>query len=1267
MEKEKKLYCVANAHLDTQWNWTVRDSIREYILNTLVMNFDLFEKYPSYVMNFEGAFRYRLAKEYYPDLYEKLKKYVAEGRWNTVGGAWDAMDVNVPSSEALMRQVLYGNNFFEKEFGKKSTDIFLADCFGFRYSLPSIARHMGLSGFSTQKLAWGSGTPIINPDGSVTKPLPDSRLTEELRSRRMDLGKWTGPDGNSVAVSLMEGNYVYNFDWNNDERPIGQRNEFLEQIEHNVKFAGVPVHSMYYGTGDRGGSCAESSAKMLEEAVRENGTGKNLFTVVPASTDSVFRDLTPEEYDALPNYDGELLIPHGSGTFTSHTINKRWNRKCELLADSAERASSAALVSLGYGYPADKLREAWETFLWHQFHDDLTGTSIMDAYVISYNDYIRALNMFAAELTSSAGELAGKISTMVRGTPVVVFNPSAFRRNEVVSADIKALGIEEGKYVRVYDGEGNEVPSQISRTADGIFVRFLADVRPVGVTSYGAEVSDAPYFGTTSLSVSEEGIENRFYSLKIDKNGDISSVYDKRNGRELLSAPVSLEIGPDTSTDWPSWELVMTDSQAEAEKVTGNVRIRVIENGPLSAAVEVCRTRGASEFRQVIRLDDAGERIDIEHRISWYEFASNLRAVFPLSVSNPKVSLDLGLGEIDSGNTDDPAYYQHVMHQWADLTDEDGSYGVSILNDCKYGIDKPSDDTLRVTLIHTPREPFAPESRQDWQDFGENIFTLSLLGHTGRRGEDTVREAEKLNQPLRAFRSERHDGNGSSSSFLSVSDGNVSVRCLKKEEKGDRLVLRLQETGGLGTENVRIRFGRDVSKVTESDGYETELGNGTVPCDNEGFSASFTKFQVRTFLIEFAPIRRAENRCVPLPLEYDTKVTTKQSDAGSCGFDGISIPEELWEDEIISSGTVFRMGPAGAANAVAAAGQTISLPEGTSRISVIASSLSGDRRAVFTAGADRHEIKVQSITEDVGCWTIVPINKKPVIKRAEIAYTFTHTHDGNGDRPYMFAYLFKYDITTDGASSITLPSDPDILVFAVTAETGRSGFVPALPLYDKVPDDGSKKHRLVITDISGNREEHLLACGDPFYVYTDNLYVDGVIFDHWEGDGIKYSNVSSALFIMPDHDTEVTAVKFVTGNDILLGKPASASHYMDDEHTPDKALDGNTATRWFATRPDGVLWLEVDAGDVYRVGKWLTVHGGICESNLQTTKNFELQYRISQDEEWKVADTVENNHTFITIRSFEPVEGRYFRLWIKTGTQHNYPWARIHMFQVFEV
>src|SRR5262249_5836988 len=179
------LYVVGTAHLDTQWLWTIQDSIREYVPNTLHDNFKLFEKYPGYVFSFEGAFRYMLASEYDPRGYARLKDYIRQGRWRVAGSAVDAGDVNIPSPESLIRHVLYGNGFFRHEFGKTSADIYLPDCFGFGWALPTVAAHCGLRGFSTQKLTWGS---------SVGVPF--------------EIGLWEGVDGSALIAELAPGDYV---------------------------------------------------------------------------------------------------------------------------------------------------------------------------------------------------------------------------------------------------------------------------------------------------------------------------------------------------------------------------------------------------------------------------------------------------------------------------------------------------------------------------------------------------------------------------------------------------------------------------------------------------------------------------------------------------------------------------------------------------------------------------------------------------------------------------------------------------------------------------------------------------------------------------------------------------------------------------------------------------------------------------------------------------------------------------------------------------
>ncbi|MBR5313519.1 MAG: discoidin domain-containing protein [Clostridia bacterium] len=1261
-EKKKKLYTVANAHLDTQWNWTIQDTIRDCVKSTLEKNFALFEKYPHYRMNFEGAFRYKLAKEYYPDLYERLKGYIAEGRWNVAGSTWDAMDANVPSSEALMRQVLYGNGFFEKEFGKKSTDIFLADCFGFNYALPSVEAHMGLNGFHTQKLVWGVGSPIYEEDGTVSKPMP-------VRGKpRMDLGRWVGPDGNGVAASFLEGDYTYNFDRDNDERPVGQREEYLKAIDRNEQFTGHAVRSMYYGTGDYGGSCKEISAKMVNDAVLANGNPDALYEVISASTDQIFNELTEEERAALPTYDGELLIPHGSGALTSHTINKRWNRKNELLGDSAERAAIIAGWLGASEYPAERLLTAWQTFLWHQFHDDLPGTSIAAAYVFSYNDYVIALNMFAAELENAVGGIVRTLDTNVEGTPVVVYNPVSCERNDIVSAelDIKA------PFVRVFDGLGNEVPAQISVVNGKKLVKFLAKVAPVSCTVYDVRESDVPCALASNISVNGKVLENQRYIVTIDDNGDIASVIDKANDNmELFKAPAQLEIGPDTSANWPSWELVWTDSLETPAIVGGTPEIEIVENGPAVVSLKVKRTFEGSTFEQIISLWDGGQRVDVANTVEWYQRKSNLRAAFHMNVSNPKATFDLGLGAIESGNTDSFPYYQHVAHQWADLTAEDGSYGISILNDCKYGMDKPNNDTLRLTLIHTPAFPFSQESGQDWQDMGLNIFTYSIVGHKGFR-DDTAKEAAELNQPMVPFTAPKHDGTGKAISFVSVNDEHVIIRCVKKEEKGGRIIVRVQETSGKGAENVRIKFVSDIVSAVETNGYEDEIGAACFSGDE--ITCTLTPYAVKTFALTLACGKKADLAAqAPVVLPYNKRVTTCNCDRTAGEFaEGISIPSELYNEVVVSGGVKFQLAPANEENAVVCAGQTLTVPSGCDRLYLLAASANGDKTVtVRIAGSDDVdgkpvELGVQDYKANVGSWTMMVNGAPCLIKRDEIAVNYTHTHNAEGDRLYLFAYLFKYTLDVTGAKTVTLPEDSDILVMAATAGTAANDLtVPAAPLYDKVETPDAEKRTITVYDQNGEVVETLSEYEGKVALVRTSSYKDGYIFKGWESDDIAATYDNAAIVRVPDHDVIVKINAEKLGDDVLMNKPCKVSAEFNARETGANAINGDDTSKWCAHSEDGTNWLEVDAGEIVKAGKWMTIHAGEQESVDWNTRDFRLEYKVNEADEWTVADEVTDNKDTIVVREIAPIEARYFRFFVTKATQDDDSTVRLYAFQVY--
>jgi alpha-mannosidase len=166
---EEVVYEIPGAHLDTQWQWDLATTVNTYLPSTLNTNFAYFTQYPEYKFNFEGAFRYWLIKKMYPANYTTLKQYIASGQWRVCGGGAEPGDVNIPSAEAMIRNYLYGNQFFMDEFGKRSIDIYLPDCFGFGYALPTIAAHCGLTGFRRKNSICGAGgSPRRFPSASGT-------------------------------------------------------------------------------------------------------------------------------------------------------------------------------------------------------------------------------------------------------------------------------------------------------------------------------------------------------------------------------------------------------------------------------------------------------------------------------------------------------------------------------------------------------------------------------------------------------------------------------------------------------------------------------------------------------------------------------------------------------------------------------------------------------------------------------------------------------------------------------------------------------------------------------------------------------------------------------------------------------------------------------------------------------------------------------------------------------------------------------------------
>ena len=495
---------------------------------------------------------------------------------------------------------------------------------------------------------------------------------------------------------------------------------------------------------------------------------------------------------------------------------KRWNRHNELLADAAEKASVAAAWLGGRPYPLARLNDAWTLVMGAQFHDIIPGTSIPKAYEYAWNDQVLAMNQFAGVLSSATEAVASALDTRATGVPVVVFNPLNVAREDVVEAAVTFAG-GTPKSVRVIGPDGTEVPAQL--TASG-HVLFLARVPSVGFAVFDVQAADAaaaparPAAGSKkpappALAVTESSLENARYRLQIDQNGDIGGLFDKTLNKELLSAPARLEIKTDNPRNWPAWNMDYEDQmRAPRAYVHGPAKVRIVENGPARVALEVTRETEGSTFVQTIRLSagDAGNRVEIANALDWMTKEAHLKAVFPLTASNPDATYNWDIGTIERP-TDQERQFEVASHQWFDLTDKTGAYGVTVLSDSKIASDKPADNTLRLTLVRTPGIRGGYDDQAS-QDLGHHEFVYGLASHAGdwRQGQ-TDWQAQRLNAPLMAFEAGKHAGAlGQSFALLNVSNRRVRVLAVKKAEQSDEIVVRAVELDGKPAKGVRFTF-----------------------------------------------------------------------------------------------------------------------------------------------------------------------------------------------------------------------------------------------------------------------------------------------------------------------------------------------------------------------------------------------------------------------------------------------------------------------------
>ena len=811
---------IGHTHIDVAWLWRLSHT-REKCLRSFSTVITYMERYPDYLFMQSQPQLYEFVKQDCPALYEKIKARIAEGRWLPEGGMWVEADCNLISGESMIRQFLVGKSFFRDEFGVDNKILWLPDVFGYSAAMPQILKKCGIDYLLTTKISWNqfNRMPV---DTFYLRGIDGSRVLTHFM---------TTPELREDFVHGLPYKKTYNGVMG-PAAAVGSWESYIQKDLNNELI-------MAFGYGDGGGG---PSKEMLETA----GRLKN-FPGIPR-----VRMRFPSEYFAdlekrlaggeVPEWTGELYLEYHRGTYTSQARNKRFNRESEFLYLNVEAFSSAAEL-LGAPYPRDALARNWKILLLNQFHDIIPGSSIGAVYEDSREQYETILAQGKELLDAALTAIAGNIQA--EEDSVAVFNPTSNCEDGLVSfPDIGAVKTDVleapgGALTRIQrDGNGN-----LCFYAPAVPSRGYALYRPGKIGDKNGAAGNP-----AEITVTPELLENRFFIIKLDEKGRLRSVFDKRNRREILApgekGNVLLSF-EDKPLNFNAWDIEAYYPEKVWE-IDHLASLEVIARGPVYGGIRITRKYLDSSISQDIIIYNDIDRVDFRTQIDWHEQEILLKAAFPLDINSARAAYEIQYGTIERNthkNTSwDAAKFEVSMHKWLDLSE--GDYGVSLLNDCKYGCDVQG-NTIRLTLLKSGVYP-DPEA-----DKTLHRFTYSLYPHRGTwQQSGVIARAYGLNNPLIARPVPAQNGGlPREYSFVSVDNRNIIVEAVKKAERGEGSIIRAYESGNTRGEAV-FTFWHNLRSASECTMLEAEES----PLSPEGnrLRLAFKPFEIKTIKIIMA-------------------------------------------------------------------------------------------------------------------------------------------------------------------------------------------------------------------------------------------------------------------------------------------------------------------------------------------------------------------------------------------------------------------------------
>ncbi|MGL4972846.1 MAG: alpha-mannosidase [Culicoidibacterales bacterium] len=800
--------CIGHTHIDVAWHWTVAQT-HEKTGRSFATVLSLMNQYPEYKFMSSQPQLYEFLKQDYPTLYAQVKERVAEGRWEPEGAMWLEADCNVTSGESLVRQILFGKRFFKEEFGVDNKVLWLPDVFGYSAALPQIMKKTGIEYFMTTKIAWNQFNKIP-----------------------YDTFKWRGIDGTEILTHFITTKDPYQAKdsffttYNGNLHPgavIGAWDRYQQKALNNDVM-------ISYGHGDGGGG---PTYEMLEVGRRLEKGIPGAPRVQQGHSLDYFKRLDEKvgKNPKLPTWAGELYLEYHRGTYTSMARNKRDNRKSEQVYQALEKMNSLAMLH-GKIYPQAQINTHWKTILLNQFHDILPGTSIKPVYDVTAQQYAEILADGRQMLQAATNYIGSQIPTTA--PTLLITNTLSFDRDDVIEFEAP----EAMTAFHLVDGK-TQIPCQA--THKGTYVAFVQNIPANGYKTLtfvaGAIVGNATTVATPTQ------LENHYFAITLDETAEMTSIFDKAAQREVLKPGQKgnqLQAFEDKPMFWDNWDIDMYYTE-KMWPVTDVQAIEVIEHGSVRSVLRIERKFVDSTIIQDVIMYANLPKIDFQTFVDWKQSQVLLKAAFPVAINTNKATYEIQYGNLERPthkNTSwDQARFEVCAHKWADVSE--GAYGVSLLNESKYGHDI-IDGQMRLTLLKSGTMPH-PTTDQE-----EHRFTYSLHPHVnGWQEAQTVQLAEMLNMPCQTQVLAAHQAGTLPPAFslFAVDQANVLIEVIKKAEADDSIIVRMYENSNKQTTTL-FTSGYEIVEAYETD--MLEVNTTKLDLDGASIALTFKPFEIKT-------------------------------------------------------------------------------------------------------------------------------------------------------------------------------------------------------------------------------------------------------------------------------------------------------------------------------------------------------------------------------------------------------------------------------------